>query len=68
MKFLIEGENVIKKFSRSRIVYFKFYFLAAIMFLIPILRSFFKTKIPFPDIYIIAIPLAIGFLLNMLNK
>lgn len=66
MKFLIEGENVIKKFSQSRLVHFKFYILAIIIFSIPVLQNIFKIKIPAPEIYTIIVPVAIGLMLILI--
>jgi DNA mismatch repair ATPase MutL len=70
MTFLIEGEKVIKRFSQSRITKVKLYLAAAVLFLIPVIYFlyFSKVKLPFPDIYVIAPPAAIGFILILMAE
>lgn len=70
MTFLIEGEKVIKRFSQSRITQIKLYLATAVLFLIPVVYIvyFSKVKLPVPDIYVIAIPAAIGFVLILMAE
>jgi uncharacterized membrane protein YdbT with pleckstrin-like domain len=70
MTFLIEGEKIIKRFSQSRLVQIKFYLAAIVLFLVPLIYTFYfsKVKLPVPEIYVIALPVVIGIILILMAE
>jgi len=68
MKFLIEGERLIKRFSQSRMVQYKLYFGAVIFFLIPVFYNYYNVKLPIPDLYVMIAPAAIGIILILMAE
>jgi uncharacterized membrane protein YdbT with pleckstrin-like domain len=68
MKFLIEGEQIIKRFSNSRLIYFKIYLIALVFFSIPVLYLYFELNLPAWELYIITIPVSVGIILIIINE
>jgi uncharacterized membrane protein YdbT with pleckstrin-like domain len=70
MTFLIEGEKIIKRFSQSRFVQIKLYLAAIVLFLVPLLYGlyFSNVKLPMPEAYVIAVPVAIGIILILIAE
>jgi membrane protein YdbS with pleckstrin-like domain len=68
MKFLIEGERLIKRFSQSRMVQYKLYFGAVILFLVPVFYNYYKVQLPVPDLYVMIAPAAIGIILILMAE
>jgi len=68
MKFLIEGERLIKRFSQSRMVQYKLYFGAVIFFLMPVFYNYYNVKLPIPDLYVMIAPAAIGIILILMAE
>jgi uncharacterized membrane protein YdbT with pleckstrin-like domain len=49
---MIEGEQVVMKIHQSRIIYFKYYFLALILIAAPFVLGFLKINLPIPAAYV----------------